>query len=103
MQTFAQPGGELWALTGRGVYRRPEGVAAVFDVFDAQGDFTRQVQVVGDIDPENDSIFVLGDRMVVVTDALGAAMSAMGGAEVGGDGGEIEPSTLVSFELVPAD
>jgi len=103
VQTFAQPGGELWVLTGRGTYRRPEGVAVAFDVFDARGDLVREVQIVGDVDPENDSLFLFGDRLVAVTAALGAAMSAMGGEDVGDDGGDIEPSTLVSFDLVPVD
>lgn len=102
-QMFAQPDGELWVLSGRGLYRRPEGSAAVFDVFDSEGTLVRQVEIAGDLDPEQDGLFLDGDRLFAVTGALGAAMSAMGGGDAGDDDFDVEPSNLVCFDLVPVD
>lgn len=99
-QIFARPNGELWVLSGAGIYRRPEGRAVVLDVFDAGGSFVRQIEIDGPLDPREDSFYFAGDRVFAVTGALGAAMSAMGGGD--GDGEDVEPSNLVCFDLVPA-
>lgn len=98
-QVFARGDGELWVLSGRGIYRAPEGAAFVFDVFDRKGRFLRQLEVAGDLDLQEDAIYLAGDRIYAVTGALGAAMSALGGGEADAGGGPVEPSTIVCFEL----
>lgn len=98
-QLFARDDGELWVLTSHGLYAPPDGVAARLDVFDAEGAFVRQVDLRGPVDPERDALYMSRGRLYVVTDALGAAMSALGGGD--GDTGEVEPSTLVCFDLEP--
>jgi len=99
VQIFPREDGELWVLSSRGLYERPENTAVVFDVFDAEGTLTRQIVMVGEIDPEEDSMYLLGDRLYVVTDALGAAMNALQ-AESDDSLEDVEPSNVVCFELV---
>ena len=102
-QMFARPDGELWVASARGVYERPAGAVLVLDVFDREGAFVRQVELRGDLDPEQDSFYLIGDRLYAVTGALGAAMSALGGGDEGGAYEEVEPSNIACFALRPAD
>ena len=101
-QIFARANGELWVATDRGIYERPAGASMVLDVFDREGNFTRRIEVGGDLDPEDDSFYFFEDRLYVVTGALGSAMSALssGGSE-GEALGDVEPSNIVCFRLVP--
>jgi hypothetical protein len=39
--------GSIWALSGRGIRDLPDGVFAVFDVFDRSGEFVRQMELHG--------------------------------------------------------
>jgi hypothetical protein len=55
-------------------------VVGVFDVFDAEGRFVRQVALQGEGDPLEDGYFFVGDRFFVVTGFLDAAMAAQGAA-----------------------
>ncbi len=98
-QIFMRDNGDLWVLSSRGIYDQPEGSAAVLDVFDREGSYTQQVILIGDIDPEEDALHLIGDRLYVVTDALGSAMNALGAAS---DESltEVDPSNVVCFELV---
>lgn len=97
-QIFARPDGELWVLSSRGIYERPENTAALLDVFDREGVFTRQIALLGDINLEEDEMYILGDRVFVITDALGSAMNALG-ADSDDSLEDVEPSNLVCFEL----
>ena len=99
-QMFAREGGELWVLSSRGTHRAPEDVAFTLDVFDAQGKMVREIEMIGDIDPQEDAMFLAGDRLFVVTGSLGATMSALsaGGSEEEALG-DVEPSNIVCYSL----
>ena len=103
-QMFVLDNGELWVLSSRGIYDRPEGTAVVFDVFDSEGDLIRQTALVGDLDPEQDSMYLIGNRLYVVSDALGATLSALSAeGDEAEDPGEVEPSNIVCFEMVAVE
>ena len=72
-----------------------EGVIGIFDVYDKQGRFTRQVTLKGDGDPLNDGYFFVRDRLFVVTDFLPAMMALQGGG-----GGEQEEEAEEEPELM---
>lgn len=86
----ARDDGTLWVQTSRGANGLEEGIAAVFDVFDENGRFVRQVTLEGEGDALNDRYFFVKDRMFVVTDFLHALMELRGGGETGNDDDEDE-------------
>jgi hypothetical protein len=89
---YIRPDGELWVLSSRGAHERPPGVFAVLDVFDAEGVYRRQVELVAPGDAENDSLFFLRDgRPVVVVGALDAFLTQQG---VTGGGSEEAPEAV---------
>jgi hypothetical protein len=83
LRLHVMSGGEVWVLTSRGVRERGEGVMAVYDVFDAQGAFVRQVGLACGGDPDSDALFpVAPDRWVLVrghAEALRSLFGMMGG------------------------
>lgn len=99
MQIFAREDGSLWVLSSQGVFDRPDGSMGVFDVFDPQGHFVRQVTLMGDADPIKDGFFFEKDRLYVVTDFLAAAMSAQGGSTEALGEEEPEPMSVVCYQM----
>jgi hypothetical protein len=69
-----RPDGELWVLTSRGFRAPPEGMHSVYDVFDADGVYVRQMQMPIEGDGLQDGVIFAGDdRLMLVkgfTDAL---------------------------------
>jgi hypothetical protein len=85
----------LWVLTSRGMKASTENVIAVFDVFDAEGRFTHQVTLEGQGDPKEDAVFIVGDRVFVVTQYVNAMRSAFGGDDSpSGDEEDEEPEPM---------
>jgi hypothetical protein len=75
----ARDDGSLWVQTSRGVFGIDDGVVGVWDVFDRQGRFVKQVTLKGEGRPRDDGYFFVGDRLFVVTDWLHALMALQGG------------------------
>jgi len=72
--------GSIWALSGRGIRELPDGVLAVFDVFDPSGEFVRQVELHGPGNALKDGIFFAGsDRILVVKGYMESMMAHYGG------------------------
>lgn len=96
---FARDDGTLWVQTSRGGTSLPEGTLGIFDVFDKNGRFARQVTLKGQGNPEKDGYFIVKDRLFVVTDWLNAMMALQGG---GGDEDldeDAEPMEIISYQL----
>ena len=99
-----RPDGSLWVRSSRGSVGEPDDVLGVYDVYDPKGRFVRQVTLKGQCDNENDAVFFVGDRIVVITDFLSAAMAAQGGG--GGDEemlDEAEPMALICYRSSELD
>lgn len=92
-QLYVRDDGSLWVLSSSGTRDIPEGVLGIFDVFDAEGRFQRQVALQGEGNPLEDGYFFVGDRFYVVTGFLDAAMAAQG-ASVESDEMEEEPMPM---------
>ena len=93
--------GSLWVLTSRGMHERPDGSIGTFDVFNRDGHFVREVTLMGEGDPNQDSFLFVDNRLYVLTGFLEAAMAAQGG---GGDGEEAEdleaePMGIICYNL----
>jgi len=95
-----RPDGTLWVQSGAGRWRPEDGVFTSFDVFDDRGRFQKRVDLIADADPVNDGLYMVGDRIYVVTDLLNAVMSNMGGGASAADATDAEPLAIVSYEFV---
>ena len=97
----ARDDGTLWVRTSRGTNGLKEGVAAIFDVFDEHGRFTRQLTLKGEGNALNDRYFFVKDRMFVVTDFLYAMMALQGGGPTGDEQAEEEAGLMqiISYRL----
>jgi len=79
MALHCRDDGSLWVLTSRGFYDRPEGSLGVFDVFDGEGQYVGEQNLMGDGDPARDRYYFHGDHLYVVT-CFKAAIATMVGA-----------------------
>ncbi|MDX2475509.1 MAG: 6-bladed beta-propeller [Candidatus Krumholzibacteria bacterium] len=71
--------GSIWALSGRGIRELPDGVFAVFDVFDSSGEFVKQMELRGPGNALKDGIFFAGpDRILVVKGYMESMMAPFG-------------------------
>ncbi|MCP4572786.1 MAG: hypothetical protein GY838_10580 [bacterium] len=97
-----RPDGELWVLTGRGVRPGQPGVMAVFDVFDDEGVFVRQMALRAPHDGRDVGIFLSGeDRIIVVKGYFESLAAQFGnGATFAGEDGEAETPEIICYEMV---
>jgi hypothetical protein len=99
-QIFFRDDGTLWVQSSAHRWRAPEGVFTSFDVYDREGRWVQQVDLVADADAVEDGLFFAGNRAYVVTDLFNAVMSSMG-VDADEDLPEAEPVTVISFEFDP--
>jgi hypothetical protein len=73
--------GVLWVATSRGNQECPEGKLGVFDEYDADGKFVRQISIKADYNPTHDRYVLLKDRLYVLKEAQmqPASTSSSGG------------------------
>lgn len=93
--------GELWVRSSRGNRALPDGVLAVFDVFDAKGHFVRQVEVHCPGDPWNDRLLILsGGRVIRVRRFVDSLTTSLGpGSLPGEDDGEELPPAVICYKV----
>jgi hypothetical protein len=94
--------GSLWVQTSRGRFGLDDGVVGMWDVFDRDGQFVKQVTLKGEGDPQQDGFFLVGDRLFVVTDFLDAMMALQGGGGGSDDeeeDDEVEPMEVISYRV----
>ena len=65
-QVAIGPDGNVWVLASSGAWRNPPGVLATFDIFDSAGRFIEQTALLGEGDPADDDLWLLGDRLLLV-------------------------------------
>jgi hypothetical protein len=100
-QIYPREDGSLWVLSSRGARDQPDGALGVFDVFDDEGHFVRQVTLLGQGDPLNDGYYFMGDRIYVVTGQLDANIASRGGrrGESEEETEEAEPISVICYQL----
>ncbi len=95
--------GSLWVLSSRGSWTPPDGVMAVFDVYDRDGRFVKQVEFAGEGDPTEDYFFFAGDRLYMVTDFFSSIMTSFADGDTEAEDTEPEPISLIAFDLSGVD
>jgi hypothetical protein len=73
---YVDDANQLWVEHSRSAESGPEEAMLTYDVYDAEGRFTRQVAFICDGDPVNDELFRVSDDMVVLIKGSIPAMYA---------------------------
>lgn len=95
--------GTLWVLSGRGTRPTQPGVMAAFDVFDAEGIFTRQVTLLAPHDGQRVGI-VLSDaeQVIVIKGYLESIAAQFGnGATFSETEGKWDAPEIICYEMEP--
>jgi len=96
---FIRDDGSIWVLNANGARDLKEGTLGVFDVYNPEGQFVRNVTLSGDGDPLDDLYLFVKDRVYVVTDFLQAAMSAQGVQGLYDEDDEADPMAVIAYKL----
>jgi hypothetical protein len=96
---YLRDDGSLWVLTSAGARNQPKETLGVFDVFNPEGQFVKQVTLQGQGDPLEDLYVFEKDRLYVVTSFLQAAMSAQGVQGLYDEAEEPEPMAVICYKL----
>ncbi len=98
-QMFFRADGTLWVQSSRDMWRAAAAEYTAFDVFDHDGRFVKRVHLLADANAVEDGLFFVGDRAFVVTDLFSAVMSSFGGDETENLDDEVEPVSVIAFEV----
>jgi len=94
----SQPDGTIWVSTSRGMYDPPEGVFIVWDVFDQDGVFVRQVEAHVPGRPGSDMLMVTEHGYaVMITSFWDTVVSVMGAG--GEDTDEAEAMQIICYRI----
>ncbi len=101
-QIYARDDGSLWVLSSSGSRDKPDAALGVFDVFDENGRYVKQVTLMGQGNPVTDGYYFVGDRLYVVTSLLQASLALQAGGQAF-DIGEEEPGPMevICYKLDP--
>ena len=78
VNAFPREDGSFWISTSRTWKDLPNGIAAIFDEFDIDGRFVRQITVKKQISPDDDLIYVLGWKVLIITGGYSSGIAAVG-------------------------
>jgi hypothetical protein len=96
---FVRDDGSIWILNANGARDLEEGTLGVFDVYNPDGQFVRNVVLTGEGDPLDDLYLFVKNRVYVVTDFLQAAMSAQGVEGLYDEEDDAEPMAVICYKL----
>lgn len=99
-----RPDGHLWVLTGTGLAHDDPEMVGVFDEFDPQGRFVRQVELRAPFDRAQDEMSLFGEALIVYQDvqaARGSGVVIMGStiAPAEEEESDAEPLAIVRYRL----
>lgn len=90
----------LWVQTAAGDSTPPDGTWIVFDIFDSEGNFEKQVALTGDHKADRDAVNILPDgRVMVIVGALDAWLNQQGAGANDETVQESEPLEVICYEL----
>jgi len=91
--------GSIWVMNSNGSHDYPDKALGIFDVYNKDGQFVKQVTLNGDGDAQDDYYLFVKNRFYVVTDFLQAAMVAQGATGLYDDEEEAEPMAVRCYKL----
>jgi hypothetical protein len=96
---YVRDDGSIWVLSAAGSRDNPDGSVGVFDVYNKDGQFVKNVTLMGDGDPLDDLYLFVKDRFYVVTDFLQAVMVAQGATGLYDEEEDAEPMAVRCYKL----
>jgi hypothetical protein len=98
---YVDDDGQLWVATSTANRNLPSGILAAFDVFDAEGDYVRRLQLAGPGDPERDGLNIPSPDRIVVTRGSLDAWRNMQGVSSGeaGSAEEVAPLEVIVYRV----
>jgi hypothetical protein len=96
---YVREDGGVWVLSSSGARDLKNGALGVFDVYNKDGQFVRNVTLQGRGDPLDDLYVFVKDRFYVVTSFLQAAMSAQGVQDLYDEEEEVAPMSIICYKL----
>ena len=96
---YSRDDGTLWVNTSYGAIDLEEGTVGVFDIYNDQGQYVREVTLKGEGHPRTDGYFFVKDRLFVVTGLLDAVMAAQGGGTGDENLEEAKPMSVICYKL----
>jgi len=92
--------GSIWVTSSLGNHEQPDGIMTTYDVFDAQGNYVKQVAVACPGDGQKDGLIRIGrDRMLLITGLVPAVMSMQGGGAAASGDEEPAPMEVVCYRV----
>ena len=96
---YVRDDGSVWVLNANGARDNPDNSLGVFDAYDDQGHFVKEVTLMGQGDAKDDLYIFVKDRLYVVTSFLQAAMSAQAVQGLYDEDDEAEPMAVICYKL----
>jgi hypothetical protein len=94
------PDGSIWVVSSFGNHEQPAGIMSTYDVFDAQGNYVKQVAIACPGDGKKDGLLRIGrDRMLLITGLVPAVMNMQGGGGAASEGEEPAPMEVVCYRI----
>ena len=110
LQLRTRYNGELWVSSGRSVVDSADGVLGAWEVFNTEGRYVRNVRIAVDYREKRDTWFLVGDRLYVIKEGVGALRSLvpagfLGAAPVADEeAGDLDPPEVICYSLTfPAE
>ena len=98
-QVFAREAGGCWVLSSRGARDQSAGQLFTVDSFDSSGRFDGEIQIFGEGSFEQDDYYVIGDKMYVAGNRVGAS-NGYAGREPEDDALEDAVPAVYCYEMV---
>jgi hypothetical protein len=96
---YVRDDGSIWVINADGARDNPEGSLAVFDVYNNDGQFVKNVTLEGQGNSQEDLYLFVKNRLYVVTGFLQAAMVAQGVPDLYDEDDEPEPMAVICYKL----
>ena len=99
-EILVRDNGEIWVGSSRSLHEPDPGQFDIFEVFDPEGRYVRNVSVTARYDRERDTVFLLKDRLYVVKEGLSSIRNAFSGMGMSSPAPDTEMDELQPPEVL---
>jgi 6-bladed beta-propeller len=96
---YVQDDGSIWCLSSRAMWEPKPGVLHTYDVFSAEGEFIKQVDVRCEGSSDRDLLVFTKDDLVFQVTGFFEAILAMQAGGAGSDESEAEPMEVICYRV----